>query len=182
MSLKKLYALLVILIVIYIGINLAAGGLGLTDTQTADNAVNDADNSNSISIGDSNMPKLDGFTTDKVNDTTVSYKDANNMTIYVTALDNSNDIFDIASGAYSNNAFTSNQTIDQNGVPVYFLYNEGTDSYGTNIYFNKDNQNYMITGSEISYENSDNFINSCKSIIDSISSSGSDNGNGLSRF
>ncbi len=170
---KRLYALLVILIILYIGINVAADNLPFTDSQTA--PENNA--SSSVSVGEGGFPKLDNFTDTKINDTAVSYKNPkNNMTINLTAIDNSKDISTFAgSGSY-----TSNQTIDQNGVTAYFFYNEGVESYSADIYFNKNNQNYLISGSDISYSNSDDFINHCKGIIDAIN--GGQNSNGLSRW
>lgn len=171
---KKLYALLVILIIAYIGINVAADNLNLTgdDAKTV--------TSNSAVAGNASFPKLNNFTDTKVNDTTVRYNDSNNMTIYLNKLDNSKKIEDIVNGL-DHSKYTSNQTIDQNGVTTYFLYNEGSSTYGADIYFNKNSQNYMITGSNIKYENSDYFINHCKNIIDSIGGSGSGS-NGLSRW
>lgn len=171
---KKLYALLVILIIAYIGINVVADNLNLTgdDGTTA--------TSNSAVAGNASIPKLDNFTDTKVNDTTVRYNDSNNMTIYLNKLDNGKKIEDIVKGL-DHSKYTSNQTIDQNGVTTYFLYNEGPKTYSADIYFNKNSQNYMITGSAIKYENSDYFINHCKNIIDSIGGSTS-NSNGLSRW
>jgi hypothetical protein len=55
-------------------------------------------------------------------------------------------------------------------VTTYFLYNEGSESYSADIYFNKDNQNFLISSEGISYENSDYFINHCKNVIDTIGS------------
>ncbi len=165
---KRLYALLVILIVLYIGINVGANNLPFGDST----ALNTTDNANAgISMGNINFPKLDNFTDNKINDTAVSYRDANyNMTINVSTVDNSQSIGDIASNLLSSGRYTSNQTIDQNGVTTYFLYNEGSESYSADIYFNKDNQNFLISGEGISYENSDYFINHCKNVIDTIGS------------
>ena len=74
----------------------------------------------------------------------------------------------MANSFYDDNAYTSRQTIDQNGVTSYFLYQEGSDSYDSNIFFNKNGQNYCISGYGISYDDSDYFINHCKDIIDTI--------------
>ena len=49
-----------------------------------------------------------------------------------------------------------------------YMSPEGTDEYNAVIYFNKDGKNYMIKGNEISYDESDYFINSCKDIINSM--------------
>ncbi|WP_298501195.1 hypothetical protein [uncultured Methanobrevibacter sp.] len=172
---KRLYALLVILIILYIGINVGANNLNLTGS---DAPV--ADDSGNVTLGETNF-SLDNFTENKTNETAISLFDSNyNMTILVEKLDNGQKIGDIASGAYSSGNYTSNQTIDQNGVTTYFLYNEGPESYGADIYFNKNNQNYKISGDGIDYANSDYFINNCKGIIDSLNS-GNDS-NGLSRW
>lgn len=170
---KRLYALLVILIVLYIGINVAAGNLPFTDSHTdsSDNA------SSSVSVGQGGFPKIDNFTDTKINDTAVRYNDSNkNMTITLRTVDNSKDIASLASSG----SYTSNQTVDQNGVTAYFLYNEGVESYSADVYFNKNKQNYLITGSNITYADSDYFINHCKSIIDAIS--GGNDSKGLSRW
>ena len=158
---KKLYALLMVLIVIYVLINL--GSLNF-DSQTATDVANDA----SVAIGGSTIENLDNFTATKVNDTVVSLVDSNNITINVSQLDNSQDISEIATNAFYNLGYTSNQTLDQNGTTAYYLYNEDVYSYGADIYFNKDGQNFLISGADIAYENSDYFINACKGIIDSL--------------
>lgn len=169
---KRLYALLVILIVLYIGINVAADNLPFTDSHTdsGDNA------SSSLSVGEGGFPKMENFTDTKINDTAVRYNDSNNMTITLQAVDNGKDIATLASSG----SYTSNQTVDQNGVTAYFLYNEGVESYSADVYFNKNKQNYLISGSNITYADSDYFINHCKSIIDAIS--GDQNSKGLSRW
>lgn len=163
---KKLYALLVFLIILYIGINVAANGLNLTDS----NSTSAADDANTTQLGSSGFPKIANFTDSKVNDSAVRYKDSNNMTINAKMLDNAKNISDIVKGL-DQSKYTSSQTIDQNGVTAYFFYNEGSDTYGADIFFNKNNQNYMISGSNITYENSDYFINHCKGIIDSLGGS-----------
>lgn len=175
---KKLYALLVILIIIYIGINVGANNINLGPSESG--PVSD-DSANGIVLASGSFPKLENFTDTKINDTAVSYKDTNNnMTINVSAVDNNNNITDIVSGLLNSGSYTSNQTIDQNGVTTYFLYKENVESYGADIYFSKDNQNYVISGTNITYENSDYFINNCKNIIDSMSSNG--NSGGFSRW
>lgn len=162
---KKLYALLVILIIAYIGINVGANNINLIGS---DNVVDDADNA---TVANSTIPKLENFTDTVINDTVTSYYDANNnMTINLTLLDNSQNVSDIANKLIDSGSYTSNQVIDQNGVTTYFLYEEGVDTYNADIYFNKNNQNYLISGKGISYENSDYFINHCKSLIDLINS------------
>ena len=69
---KRLYALLVILIIAYIGINVAADNLNLTGDN---NATAVTDTSNSAVAGNGSYPKLNDFNDSKVNDTTVVYKD-----------------------------------------------------------------------------------------------------------
>lgn len=172
---KRLYALLVILIIAYIGINVAADNLHLA----GDDTTTSTDTTNSGSVNNT-IPKLNNFTETKANDTTVIYEDSNNMTIYLNKLDNGKKIEDIVKGL-DHSKFTSNQTIDQNGVTTYFLYNEGPQAYSADIYFNKNNQNYYLSGAKIAYEDSDYFINNCKNIIDTIGGSSS-NSNGLSRW
>lgn len=175
-TMKKLYALLIILIVAYVGINVAANNFNLT----GGNATTAIDDSNSGNQAGGTFPQLQNFTQNKINDTAVSYQDSNyNMTIYAQQLDNSKNISDIVSGL-DQSKYTSSQNIDQNGITTYLFYNEGSETYSADIFFNKNNQNYMISGGNITYENSDFFINHCKNIIDSISSS--QESNGLSRW
>ncbi|WP_407374674.1 hypothetical protein [Methanobrevibacter sp.] len=167
---NKLYALLIFLIILYVGINVGADNihLGPSDAGVGDDASNANVNAS--------FPKLDNFTDKKVNDTAVIYEDAQNMTINLMQIDSSQNLSDLSNQLISSGKYTSNQVIDQNGVTTYFLYNEGSDDYSADIYFNKNGQNYHISGSNISYENSDYFINHCKSIIDSMSGSGSSQG------
>ena len=173
---KKLYALLIILIIAYIGINVAADNLPLI----GGNATTAVDDSNTAGQSNGTFPQLQNFTKNKINDTAVSYNDSDyDMTIYARLLDNGNNISDIVNGL-DQSKYTSSQNIDQNGVTTYFFYNEGSETYSADIYFNKNNQNYMISGSNITYENSDFFIDNCKNIIDSISSN--QDSNGLSRW
>ncbi|MBE6490432.1 MAG: hypothetical protein E7Z83_06195 [Methanobrevibacter sp.] len=175
-TMKKLYALLIILIVAYVGINFFAGNINFI----GGNETTAIDNANSGNQGNGSFPQLQNFTQNKINDSAVSYQDSNyNMTIHAQMLDNNNNISDIVKGL-DQSKYTSSQTIDQNGVTTYFFYSEGSETYGADIYFNKNNQNYMISGSNITYENSDYFINHCKNIIDSISSN--QDSNGLSRW
>lgn len=178
-KLNKLYAILAILIIVYIGINVGANGLNILNSEPASIDSNDSD---MVAIGDNGFPDLENFTSKKISNTALSLTDSNkHMTINVSEIDNSKNVSEIASSAFSSGGFTSNQTIDQNGVPVYLLYNEGSESYSSDIYFNKNNQNYMISGSGISYENSDYFIDHCKQIIDGLDSNG-DSSKGISRW
>ncbi len=164
MEMKKLYALLVILIVIYVGINVIPWGG--TDSQSVENVTVDE---NLITVGASSFPQIENFKDSVVNDTTTSLADSSkDMTIYVSEIDNSQNIKDIFTNFEASSESTSDQTIDQNGVTTYFVYNEGEGSYSAHIFFNKNGQNYMINGDNINYDNSDYFINHCKNIIDTI--------------
>ena len=173
---KKLYALLIILIVIYVGINIGSMDFSFNDSLndadegnvTEDNVTEAVDNG-MVAFGASSFSKIDNFTDTAINDTAVSLFDkSKNMTINVSEIDNSQTIDDIANSFYANNVYTSSQLIDQNGVSTYFLYNEVTGHYSSDIFFNKNGQNYRISGENIPYEDSDYFINHCKGIIDDI--------------
>ena len=176
---KKLYALLVILIVFYIGLNVAMDNLpfGMHSPLSLDNPFN-ADNNNSdvtenitgdlVSVGASSFPALGNFSDNLVNDTTVSLVDSNGMTIYVSEIDNSQSIENIYNNFIANNENTGTETIDQNGVTTYFVYNTGSEVYNADIFFNKNGQNYHIYGNGIPLSNSDYFINNCKAIIDTL--------------
>ena len=100
---KRLYALLVILIILYIGINVGANNLNLTGSD-----ANVANDTGTVELGDSGFPKLDNFTDTKVNDTAMNYVDSNNMTISVNKIDNGQDISSIAGNTY--NSGGSHQT------------------------------------------------------------------------
>ncbi|WP_407453864.1 hypothetical protein [Methanobrevibacter sp.] len=176
---KKLYALLVILIVIYVGINVAADNIPFVSNNPFGNStesLKEIDTGNitenitesTVSVGASNFRSLDNFSDSFVNDTTISLVDNNSMTIYVSEIDNSQSIENIYNSFIANNQHTSTQTIDQNGVSTYFVYDTGSESYNANIFFNKNGQNYQITGNGIPLSNSDYFINHCKTIIDTI--------------
>ncbi len=181
-SLKKLYALLIILIVIYVGINFAYNGL---DTMNSLSHVNldvglgmgNGNDAEGISIGNSLFDSVEGFNDSKINDNSVNLKDSSkNMTITVSQLNEKENLKDTVSNLLTTNTnITSNQTIIQNGVSAYFLYEESVDTYNAKIYFNKDNKNYLISGNSISYDNSDYFINACKDIINSMRADGNIN-------
>ncbi|AMD17471.1 hypothetical protein TL18_05225 [Methanobrevibacter sp. YE315] len=165
---KKLYALLIILIVIYVGVNLGSNAF---HSQHTEEVTNDT----LLAIGESSFVKISNFTDTKVNDTMVSLADEKNgIVINISEIDDSQNIEDIVYNAVANVGYTSNQTIDQNGVTTYFLYNEDVYSYNADIYFNKNGKNYLISGADIPYENSDYFINTCKGIIDSLNVTSSD--------
>lgn len=166
MKMKKLYALLVILIVLYIGINVNVNGFSILNVD--DSSTNDG---NDATIKDVSFPKLNNFNANKVNDTDIKYIDNNTgVTIELQKIDNSQNLSDIYNNLSKQNTYTSSQEIDQNGVTAYFLYNESESSYDADIFFNKNKQNFKISGNNISYENSDYFIKNCKNIIDSIGS------------
>lgn len=166
MKMKKLYALLVILIVLYIGINVSVNGfniLNVNDSQTA--------GSNDASVGDVNFPELNDFSEINLNDTAINYVDNNTgVTIELQKIDNSQNLSDTYNSLVRQGTYSSSQKIDQNGVTAYFLYKESESSYDADIFFNKNKQNFKISGNNISYENSDYFIKNCKNIIDSIGS------------
>lgn len=161
---KRLYALLVILIVIYVGINVGSMVIG---DNANDNVTEDV-TENIVSVGASSFPTLDNFTDSSLNDTTTSLADKDGMTIYVSEIDNSQSIENIYNSFIASTEHTSTQTIDQNGVTTYFVYNTGSESYDADIFFNKNGQNYLVSGDGIPLSNSDYFIDHCKSIIDTI--------------
>ena len=166
MKMKKLYALLVILIVLYIGINVNVNGFSILNVD--DSSTNDG---NDATIKDVSFPKLNNFNANKVNDTDIKYIDNNTgVTIELQKIDNTQNLSDVYNNLSKQNTYTSSQEIDQNGVTAYFLYNESESSYDADIFFNKNKQNFKISGNNISYENSDYFIKNCKNIIDSIGS------------
>ena len=171
---KKLYALLVILIVLYVGINVAADNIPFvslssnSDNNSSNTNVTENITENSVSVGASNFPTLSNFSDNSVNDTTVSLVDSNGMTIFVFFFDNSQSIENIYNNFIANNENTGTETIDQNGVTTYFVYDTGSELYNANIFFNKNGQNYQISGNGIPLSNSDYFINNCKTIIDTL--------------
>lgn len=165
MKMKNLYALLVILIVIYIGVNVSVNGFNIL------NANYNSTTGTNGTVGEVSFPKLQYFNKIKVNDSAVKYVNNNTgVTIELQKIDNSQNLSDIYNNLSKQNTYTSSQEIDQNGVTAYFLYNESESSYDTDIFFNKNKQNFKISGNNISYENSDYFIKNCKNIIDSIGS------------
>ena len=179
---KKLYALLIILIVIYAGINISAGGLD-TLNQLSHVNIHDFtsifgqdDKENGITIGSSAFSEIENFTAKQINDTTVDlYNSQYIMHIIVEEIDSSINLEDTVNNLTSaeDTTITSNQTISQNGITAYFLYEEEEDDYNAYIYFSKDDKNYLISGEGISYDDSDFFINTCKEIINSIGADGS---------
>ena len=164
---KKLYILLLVLILFYITVNLAYTVFNPGDGFANIFSNNELDDENAIIIGSSSFENLGNFTNTKINDNAVSLVDSvQNLTINVSELDDSEDLTQTVNNLLINNAnITSNQTLDQNGVTVYFLYEEGSEAYNADIYFNKNGHNYLISGDNISYDGSDYFINNCKDII-----------------
>lgn len=140
------------------------------------------EDNNTITIGSSSFEKLENFTNTNINNNTVSLVDsAENLTINVSEIDSSQNLSEIVSNLLiKDEDISSNQTINQNGVTVYFLYEEGTENYNANIYFNKNNHNYLIKGDNISYNGSDYFINNCKDVINSMNIK--EEKSGFSRF
>ena len=176
-NLKKLYVLLAILIVIYVGINFAYNGLDTINSLSHVNlnvglGMPDENNGENIKIGTSFFSQLKNFKDTKINNETVKLINSNNnISIKVCEIDSSLDLESIIKNLLSTNEnITSNQTVSQNGITAYFLYEESADTYNADIYFNKNNKNYLIGGENINYEKSDYFINSCKDIINSMQS------------
>ena len=168
---KKLYALLAILIVIYVVFNVSGMAASLDNNNVTDNVTDNVTENltdNTIYVGASSFPTLDNFNDSYLNDTTTSLVDKDGMSIYVSEIDNSESIENIYNNFIGSTAHTATQTIDQNGVTTYFVYNTGSDSYDADIFFNKNGQNYQISGDGIPLSNSDYFINHCKTIIDTL--------------
>ena len=118
---------------------------------------------------------MDRFEEKNINGNAVRLTDSDkNITIDVRQIDNSKNISDIADSLIDSGSYTSNQVLDQNGVTTFYLYRDGSESYDAEIYFEKNNQNYEISGEEISYDSSDYFISSCKTIIDTLGGSSQD--------
>lgn len=181
-SMKKLYALLAILIVIYVGVNFAYNGLDTMNSLSHVNlnvglSMNSGNDGDGIVIGTSIFDRIDNFEDKKINENEVNLHDSSkNLTITVTELDQNQNIKDTVIGLLNGDStITSNQTVIQNQVSAYFLYEENVDNYNAKIYFNKDNKNYLISGNGISYDDSDYFINACKDIINSMRANGNVN-------
>ncbi|WP_292608007.1 hypothetical protein [Methanobrevibacter sp. UBA188] len=175
-SMKKLYALLIILIVIYVGINVGANGLNILNSNDNTTTTVDAGNKD-VKLGDSSFSKIGNFTDSKVNDTAIRLVDnRTGVSILVEQIDSSLNLNDTYNSLISQGTYSSNQEINQNGVPAYFLYKESGEGYDSDIYFAKNNQNYKISGTNVTYDNSEYFINSCKNIIDTIGGSSSNDG------
>ena len=182
---KKLYILLLVLILIYINVNLAYTIMDPEDgfTNLFDHKKEiEQNDTNTITIGSSTFEKLANFEDTSIGSDAVSLFDSGqNLTINVSEIEDSQNISETVNDLLINdNTITSNQTLDQNGASVYYLYAEGNDEYNAAIYFNKDGKNYLIKGNDISYDESDYFISSCKDIINSMTKK--EEKSGLSRF
>ena len=159
---NKLYALLIILIVAFVGINVACDNvlfIGHMGNSTSD--------ANSTVVGNSSFTNATGYNVVSSNASSVVLSNGTNN-ISVEQFNYENNLASAVGNMYLNGGYTSNQTINQNGVTVYFLYQEGTESYNATVYFNKNSSTYLITSTDIPFENSDSVINSIKAIIDSM--------------
>lgn len=168
---KKLIILLLSLILIYMCVNIAYTlynpDQGFASILNHDEEIVD---NNTITIGSSAFTRLNNFENNSIGNNTVSLFDSEqNLTINVSEIDDSQNLEEIVNNLLINNAdITSNQTINQSGVTVYFIYEEGEANYNADIYFNKNDHNYLISGDNITYDGSDYFINNCKDIINSM--------------
>ncbi len=169
---KKLIILLLSLILIYMCVNIAYTVYNPDQgfTSILNNQEEEVIDNSTITVGDSSFARLDNFVNTTIDSNTVSLIDSgNNLTINVSQIDDSQDLSQTVKDLLSNdNGITSNQTIEQNGVTVYFLYAEGAETYNADIYFNKNDHNYLISGDNITYGGSDYFMNNCKDIINSM--------------
>jgi len=181
---KKLIILLLSLILIYMCVNIAYTVYNPDEgfTSILNHEEEEVIDNNTITFGSSAFARLENFENNSVGSNAVSLVDSGqNLTINVNEIDNSQNLEETVSNLLINNkAITSNQTLNQSGVTVYFLYEEGKANYNADIYFNKNDHNYLISGDNITYEGSNYFINNCKDIINSMSLK-EDNG-GFSKF
>ena len=168
---KKLIILLLSLILIYMCVNIAYTiynpDKGFTSILHHEEEIVD---NNTITIGSSSFEKLNNFENSSINNNAVSLVDpSQNLTINISEIDDSQSLSDLVNNLLINNKnITSHQTLEQKGVTVYFLYEEGKSTYNADIYFNKNGHNYLISGDNITYDGSDYFINNCKDIINSM--------------
>lgn len=181
---KKLYILLLVLILVYINVNLAYTIVdpedGFTNLFGHDKEIEEA--KNTITIGSSSFKKIDNFNYTNISNNAVSLSNSGREMIFnVSEIDNTQNLSEVVSNLLTtDNTITSNQTLDENGVTVYFIYAEGREAYNADIYFNKEGKNYLISGDNISYVNSNFFINNCKDIINSMTKK--EEKNGFSKF
>lgn len=169
---KKLIILLLSLILIYMCVNIAYTIYNPDEgfTSILNHEEEEVIDNNTITFGSSAFARLENFENSSIGSNAVRLADSGqNLTIDVSEIDDSLSLPDTVNDLLTNDpTITSNQTLDQNGVTVYYLYEEGPDSYNANIYFNKNDKNYFISENNISYESSDYFINNCKNIINSM--------------
>ena len=169
---KKLIILLLSLILIYMCVNIAYTVYNPDEgfTSILNHEEEEVIDNNTITFGSSAFARLENFENSSIGSNAVRLVDSGqNLTIDVSEIDDSLSLPDTVNDLLTNDpVITSNQTLDQYGVTVYYLYEEGTDSYNVNIYFNKNDKNYLISGNNISYDGSDYFINNCKNIINSM--------------
>ena len=169
---KKLIILLLSLILIYMCVNIAYTIYNPDEgfTSILNHEEEEVIDNNTITFGSSAFARLENFENSSIGSNAVRLVDSGqNLTIDVSEIDDSLSLPDTVNDLLTNDpAITSNQTLDQNGVTVYYLYEEGSGSYNANIYFNKNDKNYLISGNNISYDGSDYFINNCKNIINSM--------------
>ena len=160
---NKLYALLIILIVAYVGINVAYDNVPFV----GQSAVPVSSEPNSTAVGTSIFINGAGYNAVSNNGSSVILSNGVNE-ISVEQFDYESDLASSVNSIYSSGVYTSNQTINQNGVPAYFLYQQESEKYNVTVYFNKNSSTYLITSNDVSVENSDAVINSIKGIIDSM--------------
>ena len=169
---KKLIILLLSLILIYMCVNIAYTIYNPDEgfTSILNHEEEEVIDNNTITFGSSAFARLENFENSSIGSNAVRLADSGqNLTLDVSEIDDSLSLPETVNDLLTNDpAITSNQTLDQNGVTVYYLYEEGSDSYNANIYFNKNDKNYLISGNNISYDGSDYFINNCKNIINSM--------------
>ena len=182
---KKLIILLLSLILIYMCVNIAYTIYNPNQgfTSILNNQEEEVIDNNTIIVGDSSFARLENFANTTIDSNAVSLVDSGqNLTINVNQIDDSQNLLDTANDLLANDdSITSNQTLDINGVTVYFLYAEEPGTYNADIYFNKNGHNYLISGDNITYSGSDYFINNCKSIINSMDLKKEEN-SGFSKF
>ena len=151
---KKLYAVLLILIIIYVGVNVSVNGFSITNTDN-----------NQIYFPSLNK----NFSMTKINDTAYNYDDKkNNITIIVQAINDTENVSAIHDKLMKGNTYNSSQKVDEHGITTYYLYKKDATTYDADIFFNKNDTNFMISGKKVPYEKSDYFIKNCKQIISKI--------------
>lgn len=164
---KKLYALLVILIIAYIGINMAADNMDLFHAKDANVTENDT---NIVKVGASSFNVLKDYEKNQVNDTyaSLSNKDKN-LTIDVAQMNETQSkLEDFANKLYKDGKYTSHHTIKAGNITAYVLYHGLKTNYSSDVFFNKNNHTYRITSDFIKYKDADYFLDECKEIINTL--------------